>query len=95
MCARGDLPQRRRLDLEPSADETPSGRVEIMTLETRKCSTVYKQPHVCDRELIAFPVSTIDKLVQEGVDFILSGDLNVNVLELCPRFFNLVGLEIS
>ncbi len=29
----GDLPRRRRLDVEPNSEETPSGRVEIMTVE--------------------------------------------------------------
>ncbi len=98
----GDLPHRRRLDLEPSSEGTPSGREEIMTVEialNKKkwlCSTVYKQPQVYDRELIALLESTIDKAVQEGADFIVSGDLNVNVLErnhALSRVFQTTGIR--
>ncbi len=50
-----------------------------------------------DRELIALLESTIDKAVQEGADFILPGDLIVNVLErnhALSRIFQTTGIRI-
>ncbi len=84
MVVRGDIPQRRRTDLEV---ELPGvkGHTEIMVLELmakgRKwmyCS-VDKQPLVSDADLVRNMDKLFNVLEAEKVDFIVCGDMNVNV----------------
>ncbi len=86
MYVRGDLPERRRYDLEECNLHNMSGRIEIMVVEIylRKdkwlCCSMHKHPSVRDTDLVQILWLLIDKCVRENYNFTILGDLNINVL---------------
>lgn len=83
MYVRGDLPQRRRSELE--VYEAESGRIELLIIElvlnNEKwlCCSIYKQPDVKDVHIVAILESLINKCLKECTGFIMMGDFNVDV----------------
>lgn len=97
---RADIPQRRRLDLE-SGNNASTGRIEMMVLElTIKrekwllCS-LYKQPKVSDSNFKDILENVITKLGQDGRNFLIIGDFNVNTLKqnCLKQLFDLNGVK--
>ncbi len=86
MFVRGDVPRLRRTDLEPNSSQTDSGRIESLVVEiTGKgekwiCCSMFKQPCIKLADLLTVMKSVINDAVQEGVNLIIVGDLNTNVM---------------
>ena len=83
---RSDLPQRRRFDLEKC--DTNEGRIELLVVEYtyRKekwiICNMYKQPQTPDAILLTIMDKLMCNLSSENVNFIVAGDLNINMLNV-------------
>ncbi len=56
---------------------------------------MYKEPIVCDRDLVQMLGRLIDTCVRENCNFTISGDLNINVMSsaLCLNVFETRGVK--
>ncbi len=84
---RGDLPQRRRDDLEVDTSDVVSGRIEILSIEVILqgakwilCS-MYKQPKVKNVDFKATLETLCDRLTKERANILVAGDMNVNLIK--------------
>ncbi len=85
ILVRGDLPQRRRDDLEVDTSEVVSGQIEILSikviLQGQKwilCS-VYKQPKVKNVDFKAALETMCGRLTKDRANLLVAGDMNVNL----------------
>ena len=86
LYVRSDVPQRQRPEFEEIQDKSKPGRVELllieMTLNNEKCfyCSLYKQPTVKNACMVTVLQSLMERFLQERANFIICGDLNINVL---------------
>ncbi len=87
MYVRSDLSQKRRAEIEHD-DIDSDGRIETLAVEVVLneekwliCS-IYKQPKVKDGKLVCILSSLLDKFSKDYTNFILVGDMNVNVRQV-------------
>ena len=83
---RSDIPQRQRPEFEEIQGKSITGRVELflieMTLNNEKCfyCSLCKQPIVKNACMVTVLQSLMERFLQERANFIICGDLNINVL---------------
>ena len=83
---RNDMAQMRRLDIEQAAFQNENGRIEIICVEVTVNKekwiilSMYKQPKVKTTLLVDCIDQIMSQCVHLDVNFILIGDLNVNML---------------
>ena len=85
MFVRGDLPQRRRNELEVNTCQ--SGRIESIAVEITTQDkkwllfNMYKQPIVKDSDFKTIFEDVLKSCTRQGMNYIICGDLNVNMLK--------------
>ena len=87
MYLRSDMPQNRRTDVEKMSINDRQGRIEILAVEASIKNekwifiSIYKQPKVKIACLIECLDKVVHAILDESVNIIILGDLNVNMFK--------------